>query len=191
MPTICVFALLNLPQKLLAFFLNFINLKTDIHFLRGCVMTVEIPGKPTLKLTNLVLDMNGTLSLDGKIPHSVRDRLTALAPTFKIYLLTADTFGTARREASDLPLKFVKVGQDGYLDKLAFIRELGRNQTAAIGNGFNDHLMLKEAALGIGVIGPEGAHPFALLNADVVVSRVEDGLDLLLHPKRIAATLRT
>ncbi len=154
-------------------------------------MKIEIPGKPTLELTHLVLDMNGTLSLDGNIPQSVRGRLTALAPAFKIYLLTADTFGTAKREASDLPLKFVKVGQDGYLDKLAFIRKLGRNQTAAIGNGFNDHLMLKEAVLGIAVLGPEGAHPLTLLNADIVVSRFEDGLDLLLYPKRIAATLRT
>ncbi len=153
-------------------------------------MTIEIPGKPTLELTNLVLDMNGTLSLDGNIPQSVRDRLMALAPIFKIYLLTADTFGTAKREASDLPLEFVKVGQEGYLDKLAFIRESGRNQTAAIGNGFNDHLMLKEAALGIAVLGTEGAHPLALLNADIVTFCIEDALDLLLHPKRIAATLR-
>ncbi|NOY76883.1 MAG: ATPase P [Calditrichaeota bacterium] len=154
-------------------------------------MTIAIPGKPTLELTHLVLDMNGTLSLDGEIPGSVRERLVALAPLFKIHLLTADTFGTARREASDLPLSFVKVSQEGYLDKLVFVRELGRNQTVAIGNGFNDHLMLKEAALGIVVLGPEGTHPLALLNADIIASRIEDALDLLLHPKRITATLRT
>lgn len=154
-------------------------------------MTIEIPGKSTLELTRLLLDMNGTLSLDGKIPAGVREQLKRLADFFSIYLLTADTFGTARREAADLPLEFTKVGQQGYLDKLAFLRTLGTTATVAIGNGYNDHLMLKEAALGIAVLGPEGAHPLSLASADIVVTSIEQALDLLLHPKRIAATLRT
>ncbi len=154
-------------------------------------MKIEIPGKRALNVTHLLLDMNGTLSLDGKIPPSVRERLTVLADDFSIYLLTADTFGTARQEAQDLPVSFTKVGEQGYLDKLEFLRKLGKETTVAIGNGYNDHLMLKEAALGIAVLGPEGAHPLTLANADIVVASIETGLDLLLHPKRIAATLRT
>ncbi len=154
-------------------------------------MRIEIPGKYPLVINNLILDMNGTLSLDGEIAISVRKRLEQISQFLKIYLLTADTFGTAQKEAANLPLEFLKVSETGYLDKLEFLRKCGLKNSAAIGNGFNDHLMVKEAALGIAVIGPEGAHPLTLLNADIVVSRIEDGLDLLLYPKRIAATLRT
>jgi soluble P-type ATPase len=121
----------------------------------------------------------------------VRERLVALAKDFSIYLLTADTFGTAAREAEGLPLRFTKVGEQGYLDKLTFLRQLGKETTVAIGNGYNDHLMLKEAALGVAVLGPEGAHPLSLAHADIVVTSIEVALDLLLNPKRIAATLRT
>lgn len=155
------------------------------------IMHIEIPGKPPLELQNLLLDMNGTLALDGRIPVSVRKRLQEISSTLKIYLLTADTFGTAQTETAALPLEFVSVGESGYLDKLEFLRKLGRKHTAAIGNGFNDHLMIKEAALGIAVLGLEGTHLLTILNADIVVSKIEDGLDLLLHPRRITATLRT
>jgi soluble P-type ATPase len=50
--------------------------------------------------------------------------------------------------------------------------------------------MLSSAALGIAVLGPEGLAVEALRAAHVVVARIEDALDLLLHPQRLVATLR-
>jgi soluble P-type ATPase len=50
--------------------------------------------------------------------------------------------------------------------------------------------MLKEAALGIGVIQAEGAAVEAILAADLVTTSVLDALDLLIHPLRLTATLR-
>jgi soluble P-type ATPase len=46
------------------------------------------------------------------------------------------------------------------------------------------------AALGIAVIQAEGAAPQTLCAADVVVREIGDALDLLVQPKRLAATLR-
>lgn len=67
---------------------------------------------------------------------------------------------------------------------------MGSGNVVAIGNGSNDGLMLAKAALGIIVLGPEGAAVKALQQADVLVKDINDGLDLLLYPKRLVATLR-
>jgi soluble P-type ATPase len=67
---------------------------------------------------------------------------------------------------------------------------LGAGQVVAIGNGANDVDMLRTSALGIAVLGPEGLATPALLAADVVVASIDDGLDLLLQPKRLIASLR-
>ena len=50
--------------------------------------------------------------------------------------------------------------------------------------------MLKEAALGICVLGGEGASREAIANADLVALHINDALDLLLKPDRLVATLR-
>jgi len=50
--------------------------------------------------------------------------------------------------------------------------------------------MLRAAALGVAVVGPEGMAGKLAAAADVVVVRVEDALDLVLRPGRLAATLR-
>jgi soluble P-type ATPase len=61
----------------------------------------------------------------------------------------------------------------------------------AIGNGRNDVNMLAEAALGIAVMGPEGTSSEAVRAADVVVMSINEALDVLLHPERLKATLRS
>ena len=68
--------------------------------------------------------------------------------------------------------------------------ELGADRCVAIGNGANDALMVDEAALGICVLGPEGSAVACLVRADVVTPGITDALDLLLHPRRLVATLR-
>jgi soluble P-type ATPase len=50
--------------------------------------------------------------------------------------------------------------------------------------------MLRAAALGIAVLAGEGLAVEALLAADVLALGPSDALDLLLNPRRLAATLR-
>lgn len=59
-----------------------------------------------------------------------------------------------------------------------------------IGNGRNDHLMLRPAALAIAVVQQEGAWTDTLASAQVIVREIRDALDLLLYPQRLIATLR-
>jgi soluble P-type ATPase len=70
------------------------------------------------------------------------------------------------------------------------VQRLGAGRTAAIGNGRNDEAMLRAAALGMAVVGPEGAATAAMLAADLVTNSVVDALDLLLDPATLASTLR-
>jgi P-type E1-E2 ATPase len=151
-------------------------------------LRVEIPGRGALALRHLLLDLNGTIARDGRLLPGVRRRLPALARLLEVRVLTADTFGTAARQLAGLPVRLVRVATGR--EKERIVRALGSAGVAAVGNGANDAAMLRRAALGIAVVGPEGAAGGAVLAADVVVTGVLDALDLLLRPRRLVATLR-
>lgn len=51
-------------------------------------------------------------------------------------------------------------------------------------------MMLREAALGIAVIGEEGCAASVLKEADIVTANIVHALDLISHPERLVAALR-
>jgi P-type E1-E2 ATPase len=155
------------------------------------VIEVEIPGFLTYRFRNLVLDVNGTIAKDGKLIEGVAELLAELRTQIDIHLVTADTHGNQDALDRSLGLTAVRIPvQNQAQAKLDYVKQLGADMTAAIGNGANDASMLEGAALGIAVIGPEGAAVEALLKANIAVSDIQSALGLLLHPKRLAATLR-
>jgi soluble P-type ATPase len=149
---------------------------------------VEIPGRGRLSVANLLLDINGTLSDRGVLIETVALRLQKLAEALTVHLLSADTFGTAEQIARQAGGRFHRV-RDGAA-KLDHVDRLGAEACVAIGNGTNDVLMLERSALGIVVLGPEGASGSALRVADVVCRSIDEALDLLLSPRALVATLR-
>jgi P-type E1-E2 ATPase len=152
-----------------------------------------IPGQPvTWKLQYLVLDLNGTLALDGILLEGVGQRIRELAHSLEIFILTADTFGTAARQFAGYPCKLhLLTPEDQIRQKEAFVTKLGAEHCVAIGNGMNDQGMLRAARLGICISGPEGASVEAIHSADIVIPEINSALDLLLHTKRLIATLRS
>ena len=154
-------------------------------------MIIEIPGYKTLELKYLLLDYNGTIALDGAIPETVKERLKYLANEFEIYVLTADTHGTAKQMCEGLPVQIMTFPSDAAMyEKLRITKELGAEQCVAMGNGRNDILMCQEAELSIAIVGPEGACSKLISETDVCVTCITDALDLLRMPKRLIATLR-
>jgi soluble P-type ATPase len=156
------------------------------------VLAIAIPGRDALQLEHLVLDFNGTLGCDGALIAGVTERLDELSRRLTIHVVTADTFGNAAAALAGLPCELAILpveNQDAR--KLAYIERLGCDQTVCIGNGRNDRRMLKAAALGIAVIQREAASSETLIAADVVATHILDALDLLTHPARLVATLRT
>jgi soluble P-type ATPase len=154
------------------------------------MITIDIPSWGNMDIENILLDLNGTIATDGKIPTEVREKINALSDRVSIYILTADTQGTGDEEMRDLKAKLIKIpGEDSKQGKFEFIKDLEIEKTVAIGNGNNDQLILKEAGLGIAVLGDEGMSVSAMKNADIVMKSIFDALDLFLKPKRLLATL--
>lgn len=151
-------------------------------------LVVDVPGRGRLELAYLVLDLNGTLADRGLLLAGVGPRLARLRERFELHVLSADTFGTLAPVAAELGLAARTVGSGE--EKARVVAELGPERCAAIGNGANDAAMLAASALGIAVLGREGAAGAALAAADVVCLSVLDALDLLLDERALAATLR-
>lgn len=152
---------------------------------------LDIPGFKTLELQFLVLDFNGTLGIDGKLIPGVKERLISLSEDFEIHVVTADTFGLAAKELDGIPVSLkILDGENQAEAKQNHVRNLDPNHVIAIGNGRNDRVMLKKAALGIALIQEEGASTESLLAADLICKSINEALDLLINPKRLVASLR-
>lgn len=156
------------------------------------MLEVHVPGYKDLKIKNVVFDFNGTIAEDGTIKEDTKENIIKLSKLgVKIYVATADTYGTARSKCKDLPLEIKIFEQDkATLSKKNIIEELNKEVTVAVGNGRNDGEMLKDSILSIGVIGREGAFCKSIMDADIVVQDVNHAIELLLYPKRLIATLR-
>lgn len=155
------------------------------------MLEIAWPGAPPLRLTHLLMDINGTLTVDGRLLPGVAGRLQRLAEVLKPVLVTADTMGTAAEVAQTLGAELVRLEPEcGAEQKLRLIEQLGPQNTVAVGNGRNDALMLQAAALGVAVIQAEGACGATLKQADLVFLSVNDALDALLAPARLVASLR-
>ncbi len=154
-------------------------------------MTFNIPGRGVLRLNHLVLDYNGTIAEDGSLFEVVKHKFTLLQSSFKIHVITADTFGTVHQEMENLPVEVVTIPRDNQdVVKREFVEQLGAENVVSIGNGANDGLMLGVSGLGILVINSEGASVQSLIKADVLCNNVRDALNLLIKPNRLVATLR-
>ena len=156
------------------------------------MIEITIPGYGKLKFKHMVLDYNGTLAVDGELLPGVKDALRGLAKELQIHILTADTFGKVQSRVQDVPCELSILPVDNQDEgKLDYVKGLGAQHTVCIGNGRNDRLMLKEAALGIAVILEEGAAVETLGSADIVCTNILSALELLTHPLRLTATLRS
>jgi P-type E1-E2 ATPase len=152
-------------------------------------IVVELPGAAALELDHLLLDINGTLTCDGRLLDGVADAIAGLRDAVSVRLLSADTFGSAQAVAHELGAQLEPISH-GH-EKRACAERLGAGRCAAIGNGRNDVGMLSAVALGVAVIGPEGAALQAIAAADVICTSVLDALALLHEPARMTATLRS
>ena len=156
------------------------------------MIEIDIPGFGSLRLERLILDYNGTIAVDGQPVQGVKERLIALARHVEIHVLTADTFGGVEKKLSAIPCKIhvlpIEAQDKG---KMEYVDRLGAGGTVCIGNGRNDVMMLKKAALGIAVVQDEGVAASAVLSADVVVTDILFALDLISNQMRLIATLRS
>lgn len=155
------------------------------------MIEITIPGKRNYTIENLILDLNGTIALDGTIIKGVRKKLALLSQKLDVIVVTADTNKNAERLLRDLPVTVYTIEEaEENNQKLGVVLQKGKNNTISIGNGCNDVSMLRESAIGICTVGREGASAEAMIASDLVIPTINDALDLLLKPHRLKATLR-
>jgi P-type E1-E2 ATPase len=155
------------------------------------MIRIAVPGLREYEIHHLVLDVNGTLAVDGQLIAGVQDRLRTLGQLVTIHLITADTHGQQASIDSALGLRAERLAPGNESNqKGRFVRSLGAASVVAIGNGANDVDMLRSAAVGIAVTGEEGLATTAHQVADVLAQDIVQALDLVLNPARISATLR-
>lgn len=155
------------------------------------MLIFSIPGSPDLIIQHLVLDFNGTLGVDGKLQEGVAELLNTLSERLVVHVVTADTYGTVKEALSGVNCRLFCLEPDQQdMAKLDYISGLNKAQVCAIGNGRNDELMVRQAGLGIGLMGREGAWTGTILASKLVFSDIRDALELLFHPQRMAASLR-
>jgi P-type E1-E2 ATPase len=152
-------------------------------------MRLNIPNVGDIEIKNIVLDYNGTIAKDGRVKESVKKYISELGKEFDIYVVTADTHGSAAENLKETDAKLKILHTDNHTkEKEEFVKSL--DNVFAVGNGSNDSLMLKAADIGVCVIEDEGASVKSVINADIVCKTIEDAFELLIKPKRVIATLR-
>jgi P-type E1-E2 ATPase len=155
------------------------------------MIELNIPGKGILQLEHLVSDVNGTLALDGQLPEGLARQVRNLRDRLTVHLLTADTHGKQAIIDQQLGLQAVRIQPgDEARQKADYVCRLGADRVVAMGQGANDALMLREAALGICILSREGVALETLQTADLLVPDVFAALELLDKPLRIVASLR-
>lgn len=151
----------------------------------------KIPGRGKLEIENVVLDYNGTIAVDGKIIEGVKELLSKLKEHCNIYILTADTYETVKKECSDIDVEvLIFPNENTGQHKKEIVKKLNGHRTACVGNGYNDIPMFKESILAIAVIEGEGANGKLLSHADIVTRSIIDALNILLNENMVKATLR-
>ena len=155
------------------------------------MIELTIPGRGTLQLQHIVMDVNGTLATDGILIDGVARRLGALRDRFTVHLLTADTHGRQSFIDHLLNLTAIRIlsGSEA-AQKADYVHTLGAESVFAIGQGANDAEMLKAAAIGVCILSVEGAASETLLASDIVVPDIFSAFDLLDKPLRLIASLR-
>jgi P-type E1-E2 ATPase len=155
------------------------------------MIDITIPGRGSYTIEYVILDLNGTIALDGKIIRGVMERVVMLSEKVQVMVVTADTNRNAEKLLKNLPVTLLKI-EEGKEDeqKRRVVKERGKSSVISIGNGCNDISMLRESAIGICVVGREGASSEAIAASDLTVPTINDALDILLKPHRLMATLR-
>ncbi|SFV69677.1 HAD family hydrolase, a [hydrothermal vent metagenome] len=152
---------------------------------------IEIPHFKNLEIENILFDYNGTLATDGHLKPKTGLLLKEVCQSYRVYVITADTFGTVKEALKAFDLEVLILSSvDHTREKAAFLASLGTERTVTLGNGNNDAKMIKDAVLSIAILGDEGCSTETLSASDIVCKDIGSAMELLLSPKRLIATLR-
>lgn len=152
-------------------------------------MKYNIPEVGFIEINTIVLDLNGTLAVKGKIVEGVRSRIAKLKDMgINIVLFTGDQRGNAENLCNELGIDLKKAVSEK--EKEQFFLELDIEKAAAIGNARIDIGKFEHAKLSIATLQAEGIHTGILQHVDIIVPSINDALDLFIDSNSLEATMR-
>lgn len=154
-------------------------------------MMLKIPSYGEYEIKNIIFDYNGTIANKGRVIEGLMKEIVELCKTYNVYIVTADTYGSVRENFKDTPVEIKIISGEHEADlKLKTLLEIGADSSITFGNGRNDVHMLKQSAIGIGIIGSEGMASSLVQSADILVKSIFDAVELVKNKKSLIATLR-
>lgn len=152
-------------------------------------MKYMVPGVGELELNTIIFDLNGTLTVRGKLPQEVFEQIQKLRDIgFTCVLFSGDQRGNAQKLAQELGIDFVPTKDTKAKREAA--RKYDKEHIVAVGNARIDIGVFENAKVRIGTLQAEGIHPGILSHIDILVPSIINALDLLLDPDSLAATMR-
>lgn len=149
----------------------------------------DVPEVGEVTIKTVILDLNGTLSINGTISDRTKELLKELTKReVEIVLLTGDQRGTAKALCSELDISFVRCKNSA--EKSEASKRFDKNTTAAIGNARIDIGTFENAIVSIATLQAEGIHAEIIPYVDIIVPTIENALEILLDPNSFAATMR-
>ena len=153
-----------------------------------------IPNYGEITIKNVIFDINGTLQFKGVLSKDLISKFKELKKFYNIYLVSSDTRGNLNDIAKKLGVDYIRINSKELSEAEAKNNELtklGKDVTVVVGNGNNDALMLKNAILGLIIIGNEGATIKSIINSNVAFPDPLNAIDFLLDEKILIGTLRS
>ena len=152
-------------------------------------MIFNIPNRENFEIKTIVLDLNGTLSIRGKIVSGAAKRIKKLEKLgYKIILLTGNQRGNADKLCKSLGMEY-KICKNAE-EKENAILSLEPEHCAAIGNARIDIGTFKHAKISILTLQKEGIHVDVIPFTDIIVPSVVDALDLFIDKDSFIATMK-
>ena len=152
-------------------------------------MIIEIPRGETIEINTIVLDLNGTLSVNGIVLNETKALIEKLKKLrYRIVLISGDIRGNAKQISEELKIELF-LGTTS-IDKAKQMKQFNKENTASIGNARIDIGTFENSKLSIATLQSEGIHTGILKYVDIVVPSIEDALKLFINTKSLAGTLR-
>jgi soluble P-type ATPase len=149
-------------------------------------MKFEIPNKESFVINTIILDLNGTIAVKGKIIKGVKKRIKKLRNlNYQLILISGDHRENAKNIAKRLGIDYI-VTQN----KEKEMQKVYKEHCASIGNARIDIGTFKHVKLSILVIEGEGIHVKTIPFADIITKSINDALDLFIDKDSLIATMK-
>lgn len=143
----------------------------------------------TYDLRYILLDLNGTLTVQWKIQTGTKTRIQKLQKLwYEIHILSWNQRWNGESIAHEIGIWFFATHDE--TEKESITKKFPKEHTVAIGNARIDNGMFKNAILRIGTLQKEWIHTGILPHIDILMLDINDAFDILLDADTLSSTMK-